>query len=160
MKRNSDDNQQTDSQPPRCSICGHLLKPISLPMDYGDPSVYKCDNCRYTVTFPGTLLPADKCCKRDPIINRNCEKIILRGKEHLSVGYEYELVYSPKAFRSKRKIMYLYPEKMQEGMCGGDEAVVEYSLYPLKCGLFNVLENVYIRGELQCRYIHYFLVED
>ena len=151
---------QFDSPSFRCSVCGHPLEPISRPMESDAPSVYKCPSCRCTVTFPGTLFPTDRCCERDPIINRACEKIVLRGKEHLSVGYEYNLTYSSNAFRSKRKIRYLYPEKMQAEMCGGDEAVVEYSLYPLECGLFNVLENIYFRGKLECRYIHYFLVED
>lgn len=44
-------------------------------------------------------------------------------------------------------------------MQGGDEATVEYTLKPIKTGLFSISEQVYYRGNLEEYHIHYFLVE-
>ena len=47
---------------------------------------------------------------------------------------------------------------MKEGMCGGDEAIVEYTLEPRKRGLFRVYEELYFRGKLENRVLRHYLV--
>lgn len=41
-------------------------------------------------------------------------------------------------------------------MQGGDEATVEYTLKPIKTGLFCITEKTYFRGNLDECDIHYF----
>ena len=48
---------------------------------------------------------------------------------------------------------------IEAGMCGGDEASVEYILKPLIPGLYCITEEIHFRGELEKSYIHYFLIE-
>jgi hypothetical protein len=47
---------------------------------------------------------------------------------------------------------------MKEGMCGGDEAIVEYTLEPRKRGLFRVYEELYFRRNLEKRVFHRYWV--
>ena len=88
---------------------------------------------------------------------RNGE-IKLSGTVYGSVGYDHKIVYPKDAFLVTEKFKYTSPELMKEGMCGGDEAIVEYTLEPRKRGLFKVREELYFRGKLESRVLHHYLV--
>lgn len=148
-----------------CPKCGNKLEILLPKMEFEDPSVYKCNNCRCTFTTGGTskvkangkMLPSWS--KQENIISLQRGEIKFVGKVHGSVGWEYELIYPQWAFSANRNITYHHPEMMKAGMCGGDEATVEYTLKPLKTGLFCITEEIHFRGNLEECHIHYFLVE-
>lgn len=96
--------------------------------------------------------------KRPKIISLNNGKIKFKGKYWGSVGYDYRIDYPKKAFHVTEKFTYLHPQLMGNGMCGGDEATVEYTLKPLKSGLYRITEETLFRGEIEKHHIHYYLV--
>lgn len=92
----------------------------------------------------------------DSIIYIRNGEIKLSGTVYGSVGYDYKIVYPKDAFFVTEKFRYTSPELMKEGMCGGDEAIVEYTLEPRKRGLFRVYEELYFRGKLENRVLHHY----
>lgn len=92
----------------------------------------------------------------DSIIYIRNGEIKLSGTVYGSVGYDYKIVYPEDAFFVTEKFRYTSPELMKEGMCGGDEAIVEYTLEPRKRGLFRVYEELYFRGKLENRVLHHY----
>ena len=154
--------QQKSTKCPQCGNAVELLLPY---MGLGDPVVYKCAHCQCTITYPGTsiitesgkLMPSWS--RQENIINLRNGEIKFVGKIHGSVGWEYEIIYPYESFIVNRDITYCHPEMMKAGMCGGDEATVEYTLKPLKTGLFCITEEIHFRGNLEECHIHYFLVE-
>lgn len=94
----------------------------------------------------------------DAIIDIRNGEIKLSGTIYASVGYDYKIVYPKDAFLVTEKFKYTSPELMKEGMCGGDEAIVEYTLEPRKRGLFKVREELYFRGNLENRVLHHYWV--
>ncbi len=105
----------------------------------------------------GKMLPSWS--KQENIISLQRGEIKFVGKIHGSVGWEYELIYPQWAFNANRNITYHHPEMMEAGMCGGDDAVVEYTLKPRQSGLFEITEHILFRGNLEESYIHFYLVE-
>ncbi len=94
----------------------------------------------------------------DSIIYIRNGEIKLSGTVYGSVGYDYKIVYPEDAFFVTEKFRYTSPELMKEGVCGGDEAIVEYTLKPRKRGLFKVREDLYFRGNLEKRVFHRYWV--
>lgn len=149
----------------KCPQCGNVVELLLPCMGFGDPVVYKCVHCQCTIIAPGTstitesgkLIPSWS--KQESIISFSNGEIKFVGRIHGSVGREYEIIYPQESFRVYRNITYCHPEMMKAGMCGADEATIEYKLKPLKTGLFCITEEIHFRGNLEERYIHYFLVE-
>lgn len=148
-----------------CPKCGNKLEILLPKMEFEDPSVYKCNNCRCTFTTGGTsivkedgkMLPSWS--KQENIISLQKGEIKFVGRIHGSVGWEYKLIYLPWAFSANQNITYHHPEMMKAGMCGGDDATVEYTLKPNQPGLFEIREHILFRGKLEESYIHFYLVE-
>ena len=92
----------------------------------------------------------------DSIIYIRNGEIKLSGTVYGSVGYDHKIVYPKDAFLVTEKFRYTSPELMKEGVCGGDEAIVEYTLEPRKRGLFRVYEELYFRGKLENRVLHHY----
>lgn len=155
----------TQKESTRCPHCGNVVELLLSCMEFGDPVVYKCAHCQCTITYPGTsmitesgkLIPSWS--RQENIINLRSGEIKFVGKIHGSVGWEYEIIYPHESFIVNRDITYCHPEMMKAGTCGGDEATVEYTLKPLKTGLFCITEEIHFRGNLEECHIHYFLVE-
>ena len=155
----------TQKESTRCPHCGNVVELLLSCMEFGDPVVYKCAHCQCTITYPGTsmitesgkLIPSWS--RQENIINLRSGEIKFVGKIHGSVGWEYEIIYPQESFSVYRNITYCHPEMMKAGACGGDEATVEYTLKPLKTGLFCITEKIHFRGNLEKCHIHYFLVE-
>lgn len=150
---------------PVCPKCGNKLEVLLPKFEFEDPSVYKCDNCRCTLTTGGTSMVTPngkwipKWSKQENIISLLNGEIKFVGKIYGSVGWEYKLFYPQWAFNVNQKTTYCHPEMMDAGMCGGDEAVVEYTLKPLQSGLFEIREDILFRGNLTESYIHFYWVE-
>ena len=150
---------------PKCPHCGNVVELLLPCMEFGNPVVYKCAHCQCTITEPGTsmitesgnLIPYWN--RRENIIKLGNEEIKFVGKIHSSVGWEYDISYPEEAFSMNQHITYHHPEMMEARMCGGDEATIEYTLKPLKTGLFCIGEKTHFRGNLKEWNIHYFLVE-
>lgn len=155
----------TQKESTRCPHCGNVVELLLSCMEFGDPVVYKCAHCQCTITYPGTsmitesgkLIPSWS--RQENIINLRSGEIKFVGQIHGSVGLEYEIIYPQESFSVYRNITYCHPEMMKTGACGGDEATVEYTLKPLKTGLFCITEKIHFRGNLEECHIHYFLVE-
>lgn len=149
----------------KCPICGNIIELLLPCYGYDEPVVYKCEHCRCTITFPGTSIVTESgkfipsYCKQESIISLRNGEIKFVGKIHGSVGWEYDVIYPQDAFNVNRNVTYCHPEMIEAGMCGGDEASVEYILKPLIPGLYCITEEIHFRGELEKSYIHYFLVE-
>lgn len=149
----------------KCPHCGNVVELLLSSMEFGDPVVYKCAHCQCTITFPGSsiinesgkLIPSWS--ERENIISLRSGEIKFIGTIHGSVGWEYEVFYPHESFLVNSDITYCHPEMMKAGMCGGDEAKVEYTLKPLKTGLFCITEEIRFRGNLIEQHIHYYLVE-
>lgn len=161
----TEDPVSTQRESAKCHQCGNDVELLLPCIAYDDPVVYKCVHCQCTITEPGTsavsesgkLIPSWS--ENEKIINLKSGKIKFVGEAHGSVGLTYEVIYPKDAFSARREYVYCHPEKMKIGMCGGDRATVEYTLTPLKAGLFCITEETHFRGELEeCR-IHYYLVE-
>lgn len=174
LKRKSSINEETvvsetsiptQLESTKCPHCGNAVELLLPWMEFGDPVVYKCAHCQCTITDPGTSIITESgklipyWCNRENIISLRNGEIKFVGKIHGSVGWEYKIIYPHESFSAYRNITYCHPEMMKAGMCGGDEATVEYTLKPLKTGLFCITEEIHFRGNLEECHIHYFLVE-
>jgi hypothetical protein len=148
----------------KCPQCGNAVECLLPAMKPDDPAVYKCAHCLCTITHPGTSKthpndhPVHTWSQQEKIIHLESDTIRFTGKIHGSVGWEYQLIYPQESFQVHRKFAYLHPEMMEKGRCGGDEATVEYTLKPLKTGLFCITEQILFRGHLEENHTHYFLV--
>lgn len=155
--------QQQEST--KCPHCGNAVELLLPRMEFDDPLVYKCTHCQCTITCPGTstitetgrLMPYWS--NQENIISLRSGEIKFTGKIYKSVGWEYDIIYPEDSFKINRNITYCHPEMMKAGMNGGDEATVEYTLKPLKTGLFCITEEIQFRGNLEECIKHYFLVE-
>lgn len=150
----------------KCPHCGNNLELVLGCMSFGDPVVYKCAHCRYTIAYPGTTYKTDygvyipMWSKIEPIINLEDGEVKLTGKIQGLIGREYKIsVWDKDAFRISRRIKKIHPEEQNADITDVDEAIVEYSLKPLKTGLFSICEENYLQGLLMERLIHYILVE-
>lgn len=68
---------------------------------------------------------------------------------HASVGYGYWIDYDEDAFKMDCETVYLYPENMEQNMCGGDAAERTCVLQSLKKGDFTVKVIHDFRGETE-----------
>lgn len=147
----------------KCSQCGNVVELLLPCTGFDDPVVYKCAHCQCTITYPGTsvitesgnIIPSWS--RREKIIDFRDGEIKFVGKIHNSVGWEYKILYPQDSFRVYKNIVYCHSGI--NNMQGGDEATVEYTLKPIKTGLFCITEKTYFRGNLDECDIHYFLVE-
>lgn len=149
--------------PTLCPNCGCPLELIQAAIVSEDPVVYKCAHCNRTITEPGTIFftrtGSHTYSRQEKIVDVNTGKIKLVGTLHGSVGREYRVRFSYDAFLAYRKIQYIHPDAVAANIPGADEAKVEYTLEPLKCGLFCVTEEEYFQGEFVNSCVHFYLVE-
>lgn len=147
---------------PKCKQCGASVEALELSMEFGSPNVYLCKNCKTTITSGATYLmggfPEVYYVPRDPIIECETDQIVLRGNTQVSDGRFYEVLYPKDAFDVSLSTTYLHPEMMKAHKCGGDEAVLEYTLYPRCRGLFCVSEIIRFRGHIEQEYVHHYWV--
>ena len=105
------------------------------------------------------ILHLDKSIKGEELIRLKTGKIVLSGRVHGSVGINYTVKYPQDAFDVEMTISYHHPDKMEQGMCGGDDAIRQYTLIPKKRGRFTVIEEESFRGTVEKTTIHNFLVK-
>lgn len=75
-------------------------------------------------------------------------------REHISVGYtaEFEIENQEILIHQKTDIVYKSPERMKEGMTGGDAATATFRFKAIAIGKTLLTIRKYFRGELETEY--------
>lgn len=87
------------------------------------------------------------------------ESVSYIGGIYPSVGTDFRIECDTTAFKIAKNVEYYNPEAMSQGMPGGDQAQVVYTLYPQRKGIFIVHEVINFRGEETGRIKHIVIVK-
>jgi hypothetical protein len=87
------------------------------------------------------------------------DSIQFSGRSHNSVGIDFQLECDTAAFYRSKRVEYMYPESMEQGLCGGDDATTTYTLRPKKRGTHVVYTVVNFRGDEESRTKHVIIVK-
>lgn len=92
-------------------------------------------------------------------ISLRSDSIQFSGRSHHSVGIDFQVECDTAAFAMETKVKYTYPESMEQGLCGGDDATATYTLRPRKRGTHVVYTVVNFRGDEESRTKHVIIVK-
>lgn len=87
------------------------------------------------------------------------ESVSYSGEIYPSVGNNFRIECDTTAFKIDKQVKYYNPEAVSQGMPGGDEASVIYTLYPKRTGIFIIHEVSDFRGEETKRVKHIVIVK-
>lgn len=114
-------------------------------ISYGKSKTYDCMEASKQVQLHETV--------KDEI-NLNGDRLILSGRYHGSVGITYDVECDSTSFVTRSDLKYKTPEKIEAGMCGGDDSTITYTLIPQKRGVFEIFEVSAFRGSETKRVKH------
>ena len=97
--------------------------------------------------------------KSQTTISLRSDSIQFSGRSHHSVGIDFQVECDTAAFAMESKVKYTYPESMEQGLCGGDDATTTYTLRPKKRGTHVVYTVVNFRGDEESRTKHVIIVK-
>lgn len=156
---NGNELSKPTQQSDKCDQCGNDIELLLAPMEFGDPTIYKCAHCKCTIIYPGTsfITKSGKLLRswsrRENIISTKNGEIKFVGKINRTEGRDYKISYPLNSFRAGRKYL------TAPVMSGDDMETVEYTLKPLNTGLFCISEIINLNGEPDECHIHFILVE-